>query len=93
MAFSLSLRPIVILFFTAFMVVNSANASERSILSDSTPAIAFNAPSDPEDVFYDSDLGYTFWIDSGLEAVLVGDIASSAQVFIALSASASQFCV
>ena len=41
------------------------------------------APDVPEEIFYDDRLGYAFWADSGLDAVLAVDIISGERVFIA----------
>jgi hypothetical protein len=54
----------------------------RTIFSDPTTPDAINAPVLTEEVFYDGNLEYAFWLDSILDAVLAVDIVTGERVFV-----------
>ena len=54
----------------------------RSEFNSSTVPDTINAPIETEEVFFDGNLGYAFWLDSTLRAVIAVDIVTGERVIV-----------
>ncbi|MFL0809069.1 MAG: hypothetical protein K6L76_01510 [Agarilytica sp.] len=61
---------------------STANPGVRSIFSDATTPNAINVALTPEEIYYDGNLGYAYWVDSVLDALLAVDIETGERVFV-----------
>jgi hypothetical protein len=66
----------------ALLIAVDLESGVRSVFSDATTPNTINAPSLPQEIFYDGIFGYGFWVDSDLDAILAVDIISGERVFV-----------